>query len=102
VVANATDPQPRNTEQFADKTNPPSPLPVAPTSGTLHYTGPPVSYGQTVTFTKLPGGRLRFTFDQAAWQPLIAHQPDGTQTLTLRSLKQDIQSRCDVAWEIIQ
>ena len=76
--------------------------PQPPLSGILHYSGPPVHLGETVTFVGLPGGRLRFTFDHAAWQPLISRQPDGTQTLTLRSLTQAVQTRCDVSWSIVQ
>ena len=76
--------------------------PPPPTNGMLHYSGPPVHFGETVTFTGLPGGMLRFTFDHSAWQPLISRQPDGTQTLTLRSLMQDVQTQCDVAWVIVQ
>jgi len=76
--------------------------PAAPTSGMLHYSGPPVSYGGTVVFSNLPEGRLRFTFDQQSWQPLISHEPHGTQKLTLRSLKTENQTQCDVRWEIVQ
>jgi hypothetical protein len=80
----------------------PPPVPPQRTSGALHYSGPPVQYGETVTFANLPGGRLRFSFDHTAWQPLISRQPDGTQTLTLRSIKQGVQAQCDVGWEIVQ
>ncbi len=84
----------------------PSPMhmtvPALPTAGTLHYYGPPVRFGQTVVFAGLPGGRLQFTFDHQSWSPLIARQPDGTQKLTLRSLKQGEQTQCDVGWEIIK
>jgi hypothetical protein len=76
--------------------------PQQPTNGILHYSGPPVRLGETVTFAGLPGGRLRFTFDHSAWQPLISRHPDGTQTLTLRSLKQDVQTQCEVGWAIVQ
>jgi RNA polymerase subunit RPABC4/transcription elongation factor Spt4 len=83
----------------------PTPPPVAPSamrSGTLHYTGPPVPHGGIVVFSDLPAGRLRFTFDHLAWQPLISHRPDGTQTLMLRSLVSTEQTRCDVQWEVIE
>jgi hypothetical protein len=76
--------------------------PALPTAGTLHYYGPPLRFGQTVVFAGLPGGRLKFTFDHQSWSPLIARQPDGTQKLTLRSLKQGEQTQCDVGWEIIK
>jgi hypothetical protein len=71
-------------------------------SGTLRYAGPPVHFGETVSFTGLPGARLRFTFDHAVWQPLISRQSNGTQTLTLRSLTHEVQTQCDVRWEIAQ
>ena len=72
------------------------------TRGILHYSGPPVRFGETVVFSNLPGGLLRFTFDQQSWQPLISRQPNGTQKLTLRSLKRENQVQCDVHWEIVQ
>jgi hypothetical protein len=53
-------------------------------------------------FENLPGARLKFTFDRGVWQPVISRQPNGTQKLTLRSLSPDLQTRCDVGWEIIQ
>jgi hypothetical protein len=80
----------------------PASAPALVTSGVLHYHGPPIHLGERVAFPNLPGARLRFTFDHQSWQALIAHQPDGTQTLTLRSLKQDVQTQCDIGWEIIK
>lgn len=77
-------------------------VPISSRSGTLHYTGPPVAHGGVVVFSGLPSGRLRFTFDHQAWQPLISHQPDGTQILTLRSLGHSEQTQCDVRWEVVQ
>jgi hypothetical protein len=74
--------------------------PTSPRKGVLHYAGAPVSFGGTVVFGNLPKDRLRFTFDRGAWQPLIRKNPDGTQTLTLRSIKQESQTTCDVSWEI--
>lgn len=73
--------------------------PAAPRYGTLHYTGPPVPYGGTVVFRNLSSKRLRFIFDHTAWLPLISRQPDGTQTLTLRSIRRENQAQCDVQWE---
>lgn len=73
-----------------------------PRSGELHYSGPPVPQNGLVVFENLPGARLKFTFDQQAWQPTIRRQPNGTQTLTLRSLLPDMQTQCDVKWEIVQ
>jgi hypothetical protein len=83
-------------------TEPQISTPSPPTFGVLHYSGPPVSYGGTVVFSNLPGGRLRFSFDQQSWQPLILRQPDGTQKLTLHSLKKKNQVQCDVRGEIVQ
>lgn len=80
----------------------PVPAPTQQTRGVRHYSGPPIHYGERITFSNLPGARLRFTFDHQLWQPLISRQPDGTQTLTLRSLKQGEQTQCDLDWEIIQ
>jgi uncharacterized protein len=80
----------------------PSAPPSEPSSGILHYTGPPVPFGGTVVFTSLSGDRLSFIFDHQAWQPLISRQPDGTQKLTLRSLKQGNQTQCDVEWKVIK
>jgi hypothetical protein len=59
-----------------------------------------VPFGGTVVFSGLPAGRLRFVFDHQSWQPLISHQSDGTQTLTLRSLRLGEQAKCDVQWEL--
>lgn len=73
-----------------------------PRSGVLHYDGPSVPYGGTIVFRNLPGGRLRFVFDRTSWQALISRQPDGTQTLTLRSIRHADQSQCDVQWEALQ
>jgi hypothetical protein len=70
-------------------------------SGTLHYAGAPVHFGETVTFTNLPSAQLKFTFDHRAWRPLISRQSDGTKKLTLRSLKRVEQTTCDVAWEVM-
>ena len=103
VVSTTSNPQNQTPPAPPVVANPPvvNP-PQQPTTGMLHYSGPPVHFGETVTFTGLPGGRLRFTFDHLTWQPLISRQPDGTQTLTLRSLKKDVQTQCQVAWAIVQ
>jgi hypothetical protein len=76
------------------------PEPKSLTAGVLHYAGPPVHYGEAITFSGLPGAMLRFSFDHSSWQPRISHQPDGTQTLTLRSLTQQDQTQCEVRWEV--
>jgi hypothetical protein len=71
------------------------------TSGVLHAAVEVAQNGEVV-FENLPGARLRFIFDHALWQPTISHQANGTQTLVMRSLKQGIQTSCDVRWEIVQ
>ena len=97
-------PKPEPQKMPANVASEPTPPSLAPkpstNSGVLHYGGPPVHFGEIVNFTHLPGGRLRFTFDHQAWQPLISRQSDGTQTLTLRSLKHTDQTECEVHWEI--
>jgi hypothetical protein len=74
--------------------------PAQPRNGVLHYSGPPVMMGGTVVFRNLPKERMHFVIDRSAWQPLIQRSPDGSQTLTLRSIKQGVQTSCDVGWEI--
>jgi hypothetical protein len=97
--------RPAQTKQASDPPVPAAPRPAAkaanPTSGTLHATVEVAQNGEVV-FENLPGARLKFTFDHAAWKPTISHQPNGTQTLVMRSLKPGIQTSCDVQWEIIQ
>jgi outer membrane biosynthesis protein TonB len=87
---------------------PPSdPTPAQPqraarqSSGVLHATVEVAQNGEVV-FENLPGARLKFTFDHALWQPTISHKANGTQTLVMRSLKQGIQTSCDVRWEIVE
>lgn len=85
---------------------PPAPVPrpaarvANPTSGVLHASGEVMQDGEVV-FENLPGARLRFIFDHAAWRPTISRQPNGTQTLVMRSLRPGIQRACDVQWEIV-
>ena len=106
----APDPEPTGTQGLpapVPASPAPSPLPAPPhaptqpTAGILRYTGPPVPQNGEVVFDNLPSGRLRFTFDRGAWQPVISRKPDGTQKLTLRSLRPGLQTHCDVAWEIV-
>jgi RNA polymerase subunit RPABC4/transcription elongation factor Spt4 len=78
------------------------PLPTQPTSGTLRYSGPPVAQNGVVVFDHLPGARMRFTFDRDSWQPIISHNSDGTQKLTLRSTRPGTQSDCIVQWQTVQ
>jgi hypothetical protein len=73
-----------------------------PRSGVLHYLGSPVPFGGVVVFDNLPNARLKFSFDRSAWQPTIKVNTDGTKTLTLTSLKQGYQTRCDAGWEILE
>ncbi len=77
-------------------------VPDPPRSGMLRYSGPPVPYGGVVVFRNLSGSRLHLDFDHASWLPKFSRQPDGTQTLTLRSIKHQDQTQCDVHWEVIQ
>lgn len=51
-------------------------------------------------FRNLPANRLSITFGQDAWQASIHLEPDGTQTLAMRSLKAGIQIECHMRWEI--
>jgi hypothetical protein len=99
-------PQPEQTRPAvtAPKANPVPEQPVRAarqTSGVLHASVEVAQNGEVV-FENLPGARLKFTFDHSAWQPTISHQPNGTQTLVMRSLKRGIQTTCDVSWEIVQ
>lgn len=94
-------PSPKPSVQDVQEPTPPSlDLPTAPRAGDLHYAGPPVHFGGVIVFQHLPAGRLRFIFDHQAWQPLISREPDRSQTLTLRSLRQFDQMECDVHWEL--
>lgn len=105
AVAHLSVPQiPAAHPQNDAKPSAPSPLaslPAPPTSGVLSYNGPPVPYGGVISFRNLRGGRLRFVYDHMSWQALVSRQPDGTQTLTLRSIKHADQSQCVVQWEVI-
>jgi outer membrane biosynthesis protein TonB len=78
----------------------PPPAPAGQTSGNLHAAVEVAQYGEVV-FENLPQGRMRFTYDHSAWQPTIHRQPNGTQTLIMRSLKAGIQRVCDVQWELV-
>ncbi len=97
-------PPPRPVEAPRPGASAPPPAAVAlapPTTGVLHAAVEVAQNGEVV-FENLPAARLRFTFDHSAWQPTISRQPNGTQTLVMRSLKPGIQTNCDVRWEIIQ
>jgi hypothetical protein len=73
-----------------------------PTSGVLCNGPVEVQQNWEFTFRNLPGGQLKFTFDHDAWLPLIHREPDGTQTVIMRSIKPGIQTKCDIRWEIAQ
>ena len=92
-------PAPAPTPEPAPPPGQPAPA-ASPTSGVLHATVE-LERGEAV-FENLPGGRLKFTFDHDAWQATIRRQPNGTQTLVMRSLKPGTQTKCDVRWEIVQ
>ena len=84
----------------------PAPAPpvetAKPTSGVLCNGPVEVRQNWEFTFRNLPGGQLRFTFDHDAWLPLIHREPDGTQTVIMRSIKPGIQTKCDIRWEVVQ
>jgi hypothetical protein len=90
---------PSNTES-----SPPAPPAEAskPTSGVLCNGPVEVRQNWEFTFRNLPGDRLKLTFDHDAWLPLIHREPDGTQTVIMRSIKPGIQTKCDIRWEIVQ
>jgi hypothetical protein len=75
---------------------------ASPTSGVLCNGPVEVQQNWEFTFRNLPGDRLKLTFDHDAWLPLIHREPDGTQTLIMRSIKPGIQTKCDIRWEIVQ
>lgn len=101
----ASDPPPEPAPPPDPAPAPPPPKPVvrasSPTSGVLHA-NVEVALNGEVVFGSLPNGRLRFTYDHSAWMPTIHHEPNGTQTLVMRSLKAGIQKTCDVQWEVVQ
>ena len=90
---------PSNTES-----NPPAPPAEEskPTSGVLCNGPVEVRQNWEFTFRNLPGDRLKLTFDHDAWLPIINREPDGTQTVIMRSIKPGIQTKCDIRWEIVQ
>jgi hypothetical protein len=72
-----------------------------PTSGVLCNGPIQLPQNGELTFKNLPGDQLHFMFDHNAWQPTIRRQPDGTQTVIMRSIKPGIQTNCDMRWEKI-
>jgi hypothetical protein len=76
--------------------------PIKPTSGVLCNWPVEVPQNGEVKFRNLPSDRLKFTFDHDAWLPRIHREPDGTQTLIMRSIKPGVQTMCDIRWEIVQ
>jgi TPR repeat protein len=77
-------------------------VPAQARSGVLHYHGSPVALGGKVVFDNLPNERLRFTYDRSGWQVTIKINPDGTKWVTLTSLKQGLQTSCDLGWEVVK
>ena len=73
-----------------------------PTSGVLCNWPVEVPQNGEVKFRNLPSDRLKFTFDHDAWLPRIHREPDGTQTLIMRSIKPGVQTICEIRWEIVQ
>jgi hypothetical protein len=73
-----------------------------PTSGVLCNGPVEVRQNWEFVFRNLPGGQLRFTFDHDAWLPILSREPDGTQTLIMRSIKPGVQTMCDIRWEVVQ
>jgi hypothetical protein len=57
--------------------------------------------GQLV-FKDLPTERLQFTFDHDLWQASIHREPNGTQTLVMRSLLPGVQTSCYIRWGIVR
>jgi hypothetical protein len=96
--------QPLATPSPTAAASPPTPPVEAakPTSGVLCNGVISVPQNEELTFKNLPGERLKFTFDHNAWTPTITRQPDGTQSLVMRSIKPGIQTKCDMRWEIVQ
>jgi hypothetical protein len=75
---------------------------LKPTSGVLCNGVIGVPQNGELVFKNLPADRLKFQFDHDAWQPMIHRQPDGMQTLVMRSIKPGTQTKCDMRWEIVQ
>ena len=73
-----------------------------PTSGVLCNGPVEVRQNWEFVFRNLPGGQLKFTFDHDAWLPILSREPDGTQTLIMRSVKPGIQTKCDIQWEVVR
>jgi hypothetical protein len=79
----------------------PAPQPALANSGALHYQGRPVPYGGVVSFDNLPKARLKYTFDHSSWRISLTNNPDGTRKgVQLTSIKQGLQTNCDLGWEI--
>jgi hypothetical protein len=90
------------TPQPSTATSSPAPPVEAskPTSGVLCSGVIAVPQNGELIFKNLPGDQLKFTFDHNAWQPTIRRQPDGTQTVVMRSIRPGIQTKCDMRWEV--
>jgi hypothetical protein len=91
-----SDPQPSiTTIPSAPSANGSSPISGVLCSGPIE-----VPQNGELTFKNLPGDQLHFIFDHDAWSPSIHREPNGTQTLVMRSIKPGIQIKCDMRWEI--
>ena len=73
-----------------------------PTSGVLCNGPVEVRQNWEFVFRNLPGDQLKLTFDHDAWLPILSREPDGTQTLIMRSIKPGIQTKCDIQWEVVR
>jgi len=91
-------------EQWRPQEQAPAPPAEAskPISGVLCNWPVEVPQNGEVKFRNLPNDRLKFTFDHDAWLPRIQREPDGTQTLIMRSIKPGVQTMCDIRWEVVQ
>ena len=95
---------PQSAPAPAAQASPPPPQAEAskPTSGVLCNGPVEVRQNWEFTFRNLPSGQLKFTFDHDAWLPILSREPDGTQTLIMRSIKPGIQTKCDIQWEVVR
>jgi hypothetical protein len=102
--ANVPEPQPleRGSNDSSTSAEPlvAAPESVTPTSGVLCDGAIRIEQNGLLVFRDLPGNQLLLSFDRGAWQPSIRMQPDGRQTLTMRSTKPGIQTECHIGWEI--
>jgi hypothetical protein len=103
TAANQDQPRAQASVQVIVDEPPPPTAYAAPDSGFLRCSGVSVpTYGR-VYFGQLPNRRMRFYVDPPnSWQLFLSKQPDGSQMLTLVSLKVGIQTYCEVKWEVVK